>query len=153
MKETPVPFSTLFPLGFRQNNPGNIEHTDAQMWLGASPWHGEKFETFDNPAYGLRAMYIILLHYESTGRCKTLSDYITEWDGADDAHVADYIEFVSSTLELHPDTPVSNPKTIMNMMATMVRFECGFQPYHADLYRRVFNYVRKTHNPDKEPTI
>lgn len=59
------------PRGIRNNNPGNIRHSD--QWKGLTPEQPDPdFCTFSTPEYGIRAMGVILLNYQRKHGLKTI---------------------------------------------------------------------------------
>lgn len=66
------------PRGIRNNNPGNIRHSDANDWQGQVGIDDAGFVIFDSPQNGVRAMTKILKNYAKRG-VVTLEQIISTW--------------------------------------------------------------------------
>jgi hypothetical protein len=75
--------SAELPRGVRDCNPGNLRH--GQPWDGLAAEQADpSFCTFVSPAYGIRAMCIVLLAYQERHGLKTLRQMISRWAPAGD---------------------------------------------------------------------
>ena len=66
------------PRGLRNNNPGNIVLSDIP-WLGKIAGDDERFETFQTPEHGIRALSLNLLNYARKHGLETVQDIIPRW--------------------------------------------------------------------------
>lgn len=62
------------------NNPGNIRYTPANKWQGAAepPQHGA-FCAFTTPAYGIRALAVVLVTFQDKHDCHNVRDIISRY--------------------------------------------------------------------------
>ena len=115
-----------YPLGMRNNNPGNIRRS-ANSWKGKIPDNSGAFERFYTYAWGIRAMIKQLLTYHSRG-LNTISKIIYTWaPPSDNNDTAAYVQFVANRTGVDPDTPLNlRSKTVMGpivrAMAQMENF-------------------------------
>lgn len=84
---------TNYPIGFRNNNPGNIR--TGQSWQGAI---GEQngFVTFKNMAYGIRAAATVLINNISSQGNNTIEKIITKYAPPSENNTEAYINAVSN---------------------------------------------------------
>ena len=108
--------NTKIPHGYRNNNPLNIR-------LSSEPWQGKipeeqntdgVFEQFESMAYGYRAAMVLLRNYVNEHNCNTLAKIITRWAPPKENRTADYINNVSKSMGLSPDTYI-NPYSKVQM--------------------------------------
>lgn len=91
-------FGKGYPRGIRNNNPGNIRHSD-DAWLGKADIQGDKaFVTFSQPVYGLRALMKILITYMKKHGCNTIYEIIHRYAPASENDVNSYVEAVAVSL-------------------------------------------------------
>lgn len=121
------------PRGIRNNNPGNVEHSPSNKWLGLSdnPSDG-RYCRFDNPRYGIRAFVLLLLKYQTEYRLKTISAMLNRYAPRQDNNATDaYIEHVAKAAGVTGKTPVSirDFRTAKAIVTAIIEFENGMQPY------------------------
>lgn len=81
------------PRGARLNNPGNLRH--GQPWQGLADVQTDpEFCQFVSPAWGFRAMAVLLLGYQDRSGIKTIKDAITRWAPPSENNTAAYIDAV-----------------------------------------------------------
>ncbi|MFA2493526.1 hypothetical protein GQE75_02950 [Escherichia coli] len=118
--------------GIRNNNPGNLEYSDTNPWVGQAGSDG-RFAKFETPEHGIRALGRNLISYQKQG-VDTVNDIINRWAPPEDNNdTASYIQAVSAQLGVEPDQPVnaSDPDTLKALCAAIIHHENGEQPYSA----------------------
>lgn len=122
---------TELPRGIRNNNPGNIR-LSPDKWQGLDPLNTDKdFFVFKDPVYGLRAIARILIRYQDTYGLSSIGEMIARWAPHSENDTNSYVAAVSKwtgieahePIDLHTFTPLSK------IVAAIVRFENGQQPY------------------------
>lgn len=116
--------------GIRNNNPGNLEFSKTNPWVGQTGDDG-RFAKFETPEHGIRALGRNLLSYQRQG-IDTVNDIINRWAPPDDNNnTSAYIEAVCAQLGVTPDQPLdaSNPDTLKALCAAIIHHENGSQPY------------------------
>lgn len=116
--------------GIRNNNPGNLEYSKTNPWVGQTGDDG-RFAKFETPEHGIRALGRNLLSYQRQG-IDTVSDIINRWAPPSDNNNTDaYIQAVCAQLGVTPDQQLdaSNPDTLKALCAAIIHHENGNQPY------------------------
>ncbi|ECA0162728.1 hypothetical protein FYU54_16000 [Salmonella enterica subsp. enterica] len=116
--------------GIRNNNPGNLEYSKTNPWVGQTGDDG-RFAKFETPEHGIRALGRNLLSYQRQG-IDTVSDIINRWAPPQDNNNTDaYIKAVCEQLGVTPDQQLdaSNPDTLKALCAAIIHHENGSQPY------------------------
>lgn len=116
--------------GIRNNNPGNLEYSKTNPWVGQNGDDG-RFAKFETPEHGIRALGRNLLSYQRQG-IDTVSDIINRWAPPDDNNgTSAYIKAVCAQLGVTADQPLdaSNPDTLKALCAAIIHHENGSQPY------------------------
>lgn len=118
--------------GIRNNNPGNLEYSDSNPWVGQTGSDG-RFAKFETPEHGIRALGRNLISYQKQG-IDTVNDIINRWAPPEDNNdTASYIKAVCAQLGVEPNQPVnaSDPDTLKALCAAIIHHENGEQPYDA----------------------
>jgi len=116
--------------GIRNNNPGNIEYSKTNPWVGQTGDDG-RFAKFETPEHGIRALGRNILSYQRRG-VDTVSEIISNWAPEKDGNnTAAYIKAVCERLGVSADQPLdaSNPDTLRALCAAIIHHENGNQPY------------------------
>lgn len=116
--------------GIRNNNPGNLEYSKTNPWVGQTGDDG-RFAKFETPEHGIRALGRNLLSYQRQG-IDTVSDIINRWAPPTDKNdTMSYIKAVCEQLGVSADEPLdaSNPDTLKALCAAIIHHENGSQPY------------------------
>ncbi|MGM8437189.1 hypothetical protein ACS6IV_12995 [Enterobacter hormaechei subsp. xiangfangensis] len=116
--------------GIRNNNPGNLEYSKTNPWVGQTGDDG-RFAKFETPEHGIRALGRNLLSYQRQG-IDTVSDIINRWAPPSDNNNTDaYIQAVCAQLGVTADQQLdaSNPDTLKALCAAIILHENGSQPY------------------------
>ncbi|EIZ0219149.1 hypothetical protein MM645_003019 [Salmonella enterica subsp. enterica serovar Newport] len=119
--------------GIRNNNPGNLEYSKTNPWVGQTGDDG-RFAKFETPEHGIRALGRNLLSYQRQG-IDTVNDIINRWaPPSDNNDTAAYIKAVCAQLGVTENQPldVSNPDTLQALCAAIIKHENGTQPYSPD---------------------
>lgn len=124
----------MLPTGIRNNNPGNIRHSNIK-WHGMSAIQTDpNFVQFETAEDGLRALIKNLinkqaLHGLNTIR-KIIGDDVFGWAPASENDTAGYIKAVSIGLNIDPDQPLDLHRVGMAVpfAKEIVRHENGEPP-------------------------
>ncbi|HDS5253342.1 TPA: hypothetical protein QHX90_000565 [Klebsiella pneumoniae subsp. pneumoniae] len=121
------------PRGVRNNNPGNLEASSSNPWVGQTGSDG-RFAKFETPEHGIRALGRNLLSYQRQG-IDTVGEIINRWaPPSDNNDTAAYIKAVCAQLGVTENQPLdaSNPDTLQALCAAIIKHENGTQPYSPD---------------------
>ncbi|EFM2349810.1 hypothetical protein HB533_001058 [Escherichia coli] len=116
--------------GIRNNNPGNLEYSKTNPWVGQTGDDG-RFAKFETPEHGIRALERNLMSYQRQG-IDTVSEIINRWAPPTDKNdTMSYIKAVCEQLGVSADEPLdaSNPDTLKALCAAIIHHENGSQPY------------------------
>lgn len=123
------------PRGIRNNNPGNIE------W--GSPWQGlvprdratdPRFCQFTDPAYGIRALAVVLLTYydkrkaRDGSRIDSVREVIERWAPPSENNTSAYAKQVAAVLNVDPNSETLNLHdyaTLRGIVEGIIRHENG----------------------------
>lgn len=121
------------PRGVRNNNPGNLEDSSSNPWVGQTGNDG-RFAKFETPEHGIRALGRNLISYQRQG-IDTVGEIINRWaPPSDNNDTAAYIKAVCAQLGVTANQPLdaSNPDTLQALCAAIIKHENGTQPYSPD---------------------
>ncbi|HEB8489481.1 TPA: hypothetical protein R1A02_001390 [Klebsiella pneumoniae] len=121
------------PRGVRNNNPGNLEASSSNPWVGQTGSDG-RFAKFETPEHGIRALGRNLISYQRQG-IDTVGEIINRWaPPSDNNDTAAYIKAVCAQLGVTENQPLdaSNPDTLQALCAAIIKHENGTQPYSPD---------------------
>ncbi|END8474862.1 hypothetical protein ABMP67_001072 [Escherichia coli] len=116
--------------GIRNNNPGNLEYSKTNPWVGQTGDDG-RFAKFETPEHGIRALGRNLMSYQRQG-IDTVSEIINRWAPPTDKNdTMSYIKAVCEQLGVSADEPLDalNPDTLKALCAVIIHHENGSQPY------------------------
>lgn len=115
------------PRGLRNNNPGNIRHNSDRFDFELQPAADPAFKQFRTPAYGYRAMFVILRNYRKLYGLDTIRKIITRWAPPKENDTAAYIATVSALSGILADQPVNidDPEQMIPIVAAMSQVENG----------------------------
>lgn len=94
------------PRGLRNNNPGNIRINSEDFIGEVKPSQDSAFKQFKTPAYGYRAIFVILTTYINRHGLNTISKIITRWAPPNENDTQKYINLVSSRTGIASNTPI-----------------------------------------------
>lgn len=114
---------TGYPLGLRNNNPGNL--VDAGIsWKGLIG-SNQGFCVFENCAWGIRALATDLRTDINQGQ-NTIAAIITEFAPPSENNTAAYIAAVASYTGINPYTPLSADRmTLKRLVRAIMNVELG----------------------------
>lgn len=125
--------------GYRNRNPGNIEHVGANKWQGlADPPSDGRFCRFVGHEYGLRALAVLLIAYQDRHGLRTVRDIITRWAPPGENDTAVYIAAVARRMGVGPDDPLDlhRHEHLRPLVAAIVAHECAGLTYPAAVLDR-----------------
>ncbi|MBZ6394980.1 structural protein [Pantoea brenneri] len=125
--------------GIRNNNPGNIRW--GENWRGLVPGAqrtDKAFCQFVSPEYGIRAMMIILTHYQMQHGLSTIAGIIHRWAPPDENDTQAYIDSVVAVtgIPAHQHINVTDSTTMLKLIQAIIVHENGYQPYDAAVLKR-----------------
>lgn len=117
--------------GLRNNNPGNIVKSGI-AWEGKVNGADPRFETFDSPEAGVRALASNLLAYQRQG-IDTIEKVINRWAPPSENDTGAYVRRVASEVGMDPKAKInlSDQATLAKVTQAIIRHENGSQPYDA----------------------
>ena len=125
-------------LGYRNNNPLNIEYTGT-VWKGEiRPSCQYRFAQFVSIPYGYRAGFRTIRTYINNYGVKTVRDIIHRWDVGNN----NYVNFVCAKTGFSPDT-VINPydkQQMESLVSAMSWMENGFAPRQSEIDKGYYLY-------------
>lgn len=115
------------------NNPGNIRYTPANKWQGAAepPQHGA-FCAFTTPAYGIRALAVVLVTFQDKHDCHNVRDIISRYAPPADLNPTEqYIRNVCLWTGFDPlqAIDVHSYADAKALVTAIIHQEQGAQPY------------------------
>lgn len=124
--------------GERNNNPGNIDQSNIH-WLGklARPTDS-RFEQFESPFYGIRALASNLLTYWRRYGLNTVRGIVNRWAPPVENATDSYVSAVANDVGVAPDDPLSlaDPLTLARLTRAIIRHENGRVIYDDDVIRQ-----------------
>ena len=115
--------------GIRNNNPGNIRHSNIH-WQGQSSQQTDPaFVQFISPEYGIRALSKLLDTYSQTYGLNTVRGIIHKYAPPVENNSGAYVEAVSSALGVLPDTKIDVQARKADLVQAIIKHENGIQPY------------------------
>lgn len=132
--------------GVRNNNPGNIDHVEANNWKGELPVDKKlesRFARFDSPENGIRALAKLLINYRSKNGLPgvggpgidTVREIISRWAPPGENDTTAYITQVAQAVGKRADDiiDIRNPATLTTIVTSIIRHENGYHPYPVDV--------------------
>ncbi len=123
--------------GYRNKNPGNIDFSERNGWLGQvgreTMPDGSKgrFAAFETHAYGIRALTRLLISYGTKHNLRTVSGIINRWAPPNENITSSYVAFVARMVGVKPDDPVDVTQYAIarTIVEAIIRKELGGCPY------------------------
>lgn len=126
--------------GFRNRNPGNIDHSRHNKWLGLAdppleppPSNGSpaRFARFVSHEYGIRALAVLLQAYQDRHHLRTVAGIINRWAPSSENNTAAYVAAVSRHLGVTPTEHIDlhDPATMRGLVEAIIAHELGGNPY------------------------
>ena len=132
----------LFDLrGWRNNNPGNITDTEIR-WSGEKDTNEDtRFEEFESPEYGIRALAKILINYQQLHGLTTVAQMINRYAPPSENDTQAYIDHVCQRMKLRPDESFDLRQGFYldDMVKAVIKHELGIQPYSVELIDEVLS--------------
>ena len=132
-----------YPRGIRNNNPGNLIHTDIQ-WNGKLPKDQNKdrrFEMFIAPVYGVRAMIMDLMHDIKKGH-NTVPALISEYAPRFENSTGAYIDAVCKDLGVSRiDKILPTKNTLRRLVLSISRIETGGNYVSNGLFEKAYSMI------------
>ena len=117
-------------VGFRLNNPGNVER--GQSWLGLAPvqQHG-RYATFIAPEFGIRVIAYLLAKYQRDYGVNTIRQFVSKYAPEHENPIDAYITNLARWVGVNPDTTINlvalAPRIVRGVIAQEIGY--GEQPY------------------------
>lgn len=114
------------PVGVRNNNPGNLRINPANKWQGkVTPSRDRRFETFETPVFGIRALAVLLIKYFDRDGLHTVRSIINKYAPTEENPTANYASHVAGRMGVAVDDPLDLHEyaTIMPMVVGIIAFE------------------------------
>lgn len=121
------------PRGYRNANPGNIDHQPSNKWQGlADPPSDGRFCIFTSEVWGLRALAVLLIRYYDKYDCDTAAKIINRWAPPVENDTGAYAAAVAKRLGRGPDDPVNchDHGDLLAIMKAIVTHENGDPKKH-----------------------
>lgn len=115
-------------LGYRNNNPLNIEYRSGTVWQGEIRPSGHyRFAQFVSLPYGYRAGFVTIRTYNLKYGIDTVRGIISRWDSG---NAANYINFVCQKTGWSPNKQISfsNRDEMVSLVSAMSWMENGIKP-------------------------
>jgi hypothetical protein len=130
------------PRGIRNNNPGNIERTNPRApWQGAAPLaeamsRDRRFEVFESPVSGIRALLRTLITYQDKHGLKSVNEIINRWAPPVENKTSAYVDVVVRHMQASgvpvtdgdTEIDVHDYATALALTQSIVRHENGPPP-------------------------
>lgn len=118
--------------GFRNRNPGNIEHHERNRWNGlADPPSDGRFARFVSHEHGIRALALLLQTYQDRHGLRTIAGIINRWAPPAENNVRSYVGRVAEHMVVGAEDEIDlhDPETMRKMVEGIIIVELGGQPY------------------------
>ena len=130
MSDAEINFSLPDVRGFRNNNPGNIEFSELNPWVGQTGTDG-RYATFSHMKFGIRAIGKTLNTYAARYGIRTIRGIIDRWAPDFENDTNSYVNSVAQTAGVSPDAILSGGDYIA-VVAGIIKHENGSQPFPLD---------------------
>ena len=125
--------------GYRNRNPGNIDHQPANRWQGlddpplevAPPGGRARFARFVSHEYGIRALALLLTTYQDRHGLRTIRGIVTRWAPGAENNTEAYIAAVARRTERHPraELDLHRYEDLRPLVEAIIAHELGGIPY------------------------
>lgn len=129
--------------GIRNNNPGNIDRSPNNKWQGRMPRERmtvaqreeKRFEVFASPAWGIRAICVLLISYQDRHGINNVRGFIRRWAPPVENDTGAYVHQVAKAVGVDADAFINihEYRRMRPMVEAIIRHENGHQPYSADV--------------------
>jgi len=113
--------------GLANNNPGNIRRSKVRYRGEVQPSRDPSFKQFESPAWGYRAVFMLLHTYRVRHGLRTIREMISRWAPPSENRTEIYIRAVADAVGIADDRPVDtrDRTTMLRMAAAISRVENG----------------------------
>ena len=126
--------------GFRNRNPGNIDHVPTNRWQGladppleAPPAGGgrARFARFVSHEYGIRALAMLLTTYQDRHGLRTIRGIVSRWAPGGENDTEAYIAAVARRMDRHPrqQLDLHRYEDLRPLVEAIILHEIGGNPY------------------------
>ena len=118
--------------GYRNRNPGNIEHVPANKWQGlADPPSDGRFCRFVSHEHGIRALAALLTTYQDRHGLRTVRRIIDRWAPPRENDTGAYVAVVARRMGVGADDPVNLHRhdQLRPMVEAIIAHECAGLTY------------------------
>ena len=125
--------------GYRNRNPGNIEHVPANKWQGiADPPSDGRFCRFVSHEHGIRALAALLTTYQDRHGLRTVRGIIGRWAPPGENDTGAYVAVVARRIGVGADDPVDLHRhdQLRPIVEAIIAHECAGLAYPAAVIDR-----------------
>ena len=118
--------------GYRNRNPGNIEHVPANKWQGlADPPSDRRFCRFTSHELGIRALALLLTTYQDRHGLRTIRAIISRWAPKVENNTAAYIAAVAQRVGVGADDAIDLHRHdhLRPLVEAIIHHECAGLTY------------------------
>jgi hypothetical protein len=129
--------------GIRNNNPGNIDRSPTNKWQGRMPREQmtdaqraeSRFEVFSTPAWGIRALCVLLINYQDKHGLHNVRGFIGRWAPPTENNTDAYVQQVAQAVGVDPEDFINlhEYRRLRPMVEAIIKHENGVQPYSSDV--------------------
>lgn len=116
----------VVPDSVPHNNPGNL--VKGNDWQGEVSCEG-RFECFEKPEYGIRAMARVLLNYREKHGLTTVPEIIRRWAPPHENDTRAFAKYVQKRLDTYGHNT-------FNLIEAIILYEQGKQPYSLETIKK-----------------
>lgn len=113
--------------GLTNCNPGNIRRSKVRYRGEVQPSRDPAFKQFTTPAWGYRAIFVLLDTYRVRHGLDTVAGMIARWAPPSENHTSAYVRFVAEAVGVAPDERIDtrDPATMLRFAAAVSEMENG----------------------------
>lgn len=113
--------------GLANCNPGNIRQSRVRYKGEVRPSRDPAFKQFESPAWGYRAIFVLLDIYRVRYGLDTVRGMVSRWAPPSENHTEVYIRVVAEAVGIPADRPLDtrDRTTMLRMAAAISRVENG----------------------------
>lgn len=121
-------------MGLKNNNPGNIRCSGVR-YKGEVSVSGGSFKAFETPAWGYRAVFMLLHTYRVRHGLNNLRQMIARYAPPCENHTDAYVEFVSRRTGIAADERIDtlSRQQMVPVVCAISRMENGVEAVDADV--------------------
>ena len=125
--------------GYRNRNPGNIDHVPTNRWQGLAdppietvpPGARARFARFVSHEYGIRALAVLLTTYQDRHGLNTIRGIVSRWAPGVENDTEAYIAAVARHMDRHPRQALDlhRHEDLRLLVEAVIVHELGGNPY------------------------